>query len=146
MAASPNGGHAVTVSSAPARQPRPGWIRDVAVPRDLSDLRGPTVGVTRLPLRLYWSGPAPQQVEWDLSRQSRRARLYELRLAAADRRRPARRLAAPPSNVPLDPLQRRIATPTDLIDRRETDPPVASEAAVPQAARRAATTGRPGAD
>ena len=78
MAASPNGGHALTVSSAPAQQPRPGWIRDVAVPRDLSDLRGPTVGVTRLPLRLYWSGPAPQQVEWDLSRQSRRARLYEL--------------------------------------------------------------------
>jgi hypothetical protein len=53
-------------------------VRDVAVPRDLADLRGPTTGWTRLPLRLYWSGPAPQQVEWDLSRQSRRARLYEL--------------------------------------------------------------------
>jgi hypothetical protein len=35
-------------------------------------------GVTRLPLRLYWSRPDPHQVEWDLSRQSRRARLYEL--------------------------------------------------------------------
>jgi hypothetical protein len=34
--------------------------------------------VVRLPLRLYWSGPAPQEVGWDLSRPSRRARLYEL--------------------------------------------------------------------
>ena len=68
----------MTVSSEPVRHARPGWVRDVALPRGLSELRGPTTGVARLPLRLYWSGPAPQQTEWDLSRQSRRARLYEL--------------------------------------------------------------------
>ena len=53
-------------------------MRDVPLPRDLNELRGPTTGRARLPLRLYWSGPAPEQVEWDLSRQSRRARLYEV--------------------------------------------------------------------
>jgi len=44
----------------------------------MTELRGPVFGVVRLPLRLYWSGPAPQEVEWDMSRPSRRARLYEL--------------------------------------------------------------------
>jgi hypothetical protein len=61
-----------------ARRPRPGWERDVELPRDLDELRGPTAGVVRLPLRLYWSGPHPQAVEWDLGVQQRRARLYEV--------------------------------------------------------------------
>jgi hypothetical protein len=78
MAARRGGGHARTVTGEPAVRGRPGWVRDVAVPRDLGELRGPLTGRVRLPLRLYWSGPAPEQVEWDLSRESRRARLYEL--------------------------------------------------------------------
>jgi hypothetical protein len=78
MAGTSERGHARTVSGEPALQRRPGWVRDVAVPRDSSELRGPMTGRVRLPLRLFWSGPAPEQVEWDLSRQSRRGRLYEL--------------------------------------------------------------------
>ncbi len=48
------------------------------LPQGLAELRGPMTGVIRLPLGLYWSGVAPESVEWDLSRPSRRARLYEL--------------------------------------------------------------------
>jgi hypothetical protein len=44
--------------------PRPGWVRDVELPRDRDELRGPTSGVVRLPLRIHWSGPDPQGVEW----------------------------------------------------------------------------------
>lgn len=50
------------------------------LPRDLDELRGPTTGTIRLPLRLYWSGPDPQNVEWDLGVAQRRARLYEVLL------------------------------------------------------------------
>ncbi|MGI9003775.1 MAG: hypothetical protein ACR2GH_19355 [Pseudonocardia sp.] len=35
------------------RESRPGWVRDVELPRSLEELRGPTSGVVRLPLRLY---------------------------------------------------------------------------------------------
>jgi len=60
------------------RRSRPGWIRDVELPAALDELRGPTAGVIRLPLRLYWSGPDPQNVEWDLARTSDRRWLYEV--------------------------------------------------------------------
>ena len=59
---------------------RPGWIRDVELPRSLDELRGPTTGVVRLPLRLYWSGPDPEAVEWRVDDDQRRARLYEVLL------------------------------------------------------------------
>ncbi|MBA3906712.1 MAG: hypothetical protein H0X35_08540 [Pseudonocardiales bacterium] len=59
-------------------EPRPGWVRDVELPSSLDELRGPTSGVVRLPLRLYWSGPDPQSVEWDIKLPQRRTRLYEV--------------------------------------------------------------------
>lgn len=61
-----------------AERPRPGWIRDVELPRDLSELHGPTTGVIRLPLRLYWSGPDPERVEWDAANPADRRWLYEI--------------------------------------------------------------------
>lgn len=63
---------------APRSGSRPGWVRDVELPRSLDGLRGPTSGVVRLPLRIYWSGPDPQGVEWDTSTSRRRARRYEI--------------------------------------------------------------------
>lgn len=48
------------------------------LPRSLDELRGPTSGVIRLPLRLYWSGPDPGSVEWIMTDDQRRARLYEI--------------------------------------------------------------------
>jgi hypothetical protein len=40
----------------PAPEPRRRWSAPVAVPADLSCLRGPTTGTVTLPHRLYWSG------------------------------------------------------------------------------------------
>lgn len=57
---------------------RPGWVRDVELPASLDELRGPTTGVVRLPLRLYWSGPDPQGVEWDVGTDDGRTWLYEV--------------------------------------------------------------------
>ena len=34
--------------------------------------------MVRLPLRLYWSGPNPETVEWRVDDDRRRARLYEV--------------------------------------------------------------------
>lgn len=64
--------------------PRPGWVRDVELPRSLDELRGPTSGVVRLPLRIHWSGPDPQGVGWDTGSAARRARLYEIVLREGD--------------------------------------------------------------
>lgn len=64
----------------PIPRPRPGWVREVELPRDLDELRGPTTGVVRLPLRIYWSGPAPENVAWDLANESARRWLYEILL------------------------------------------------------------------
>lgn len=60
------------------RSARPGWVRDVQVPHDLDELRGPTHGTVGLPARLFWSGPDPRAVRWDLSDPSRRRDLYEI--------------------------------------------------------------------
>lgn len=57
---------------------RPEWIRDIELPRSLDELRGPTRGVVRLPLRLYWSGPDPGSVEWNVADDQRKGRLYEV--------------------------------------------------------------------
>jgi hypothetical protein len=57
---------------------RPGWVRDVAVPRDLGELRGPLSGVVGLSASLFWSGPDPRAVRWDLADPSRRRDLYEI--------------------------------------------------------------------
>lgn len=57
---------------------RPGWIRDVPVPRALDELGGPLVGSVGLPARLFWSGPRPREVRWDLSDPRRRRDLYEI--------------------------------------------------------------------
>lgn len=58
--------------------PRPGWVHDPELPATVTDLRGPLVGKVRLPLRVYWTGPDPEAVIWDLARENRRARLYEI--------------------------------------------------------------------
>ena len=63
---------------------RPGWVRDVELPRSLDELRGPTHGVVRLPLRLYWSGPDPGAVEWDMGTEAGRSWLYEVVLREGD--------------------------------------------------------------
>lgn len=59
---------------------RPGWVRDVAVPRELGELRGKLSGVVALPARLFWSGPDPRGVRWDLADPARRRDLYEITL------------------------------------------------------------------
>ena len=57
---------------------RPGWIRDVPVPRALTDLHGPTTGTIGLPASLFWSGPHPREVRWDVADLDRRRDLYEI--------------------------------------------------------------------
>ena len=69
------------VSGDATRAARPGWVRDVPVPRALDELRGPTTGIVGLPARLFWSGPNPRAVRWDLSDPARRRDLYEIVLA-----------------------------------------------------------------
>jgi hypothetical protein len=60
---------------------RPGWVRDVLVPHTLSELRGPLVGSVGLPARMFWSGPDPRAVRWDLADPERRRDFYEIVLA-----------------------------------------------------------------
>ncbi|HET9256884.1 MAG TPA: hypothetical protein VFO16_17050, partial [Pseudonocardiaceae bacterium] len=64
---------------------RPGWMRDVAVPRALDELRGPLQGSVGLPARLFWSGPNPRGVRWDLADPARRRDLYEILLVEVHR-------------------------------------------------------------
>jgi len=52
--------------------------RPVPVPGSLGELLGPLEGVARLPARLFWSGPDPRSVRWDLSDRTRRRDLYEI--------------------------------------------------------------------
>ena len=48
------------------------------VPRALTDLRGPTTGTIGLPASLFWSGPHPREVRWDITDLDRRRDLYEI--------------------------------------------------------------------
>lgn len=48
------------------------------MPDALDELHGALVGVVGLPARLFWSGPDPRAVRWDLSDPSRRRDLYEI--------------------------------------------------------------------
>ena len=57
---------------------RPGWNRDVQLPRTLTELCGPTTGSISLPVRLFWSGPRPDGVRWNLADPARRRDLYEI--------------------------------------------------------------------
>jgi hypothetical protein len=52
--------------------------RRVPVPTSLGELRGPLEGVASLPARLFWLGPDPRRVRWDLSDRVRRRDLYEI--------------------------------------------------------------------
>jgi len=42
-------------------------VRDVPVPRALAELRGPLQGSVDLPARIFWSGPDPRVVRWNLA-------------------------------------------------------------------------------
>ncbi len=44
----------------------------------LDELRGTLTGVIGLPARLFWSGPGPRAVRWDLANPGRRRDLYEI--------------------------------------------------------------------
>lgn len=65
-------------SDAAAGSRRPGWVRDVSVPHALDELRGSLQGSVGLPARLFWSGPNPRDVRWDLADPARRRDLYEI--------------------------------------------------------------------
>lgn len=75
-------GHDDPMSSKAAR--RPGWVRPVAVPDSLNELDGALSGPVGLPTRMFWSGPAPETVRWDLSDPDRRRDLYEIVLTHGD--------------------------------------------------------------
>jgi hypothetical protein len=57
---------------------RPGWVWDVSAPHALDELRGSLQGSVGLPARLFWSGPNPRDVRWDLANSIRRRDLYEI--------------------------------------------------------------------
>ncbi|MDN5917322.1 MAG: hypothetical protein L0I76_19860 [Pseudonocardia sp.] len=63
---------------------RPGWVRVVVVPHSLDELDGALSGLIGLPTRMFWSGPAPATVRWDLSDPDRRRDLYEIVLTLGD--------------------------------------------------------------
>ncbi len=48
------------------------------MPDGLAALRGRLSGVVALPARLFWSGPDPRAVRWDLAESERRRDLYEI--------------------------------------------------------------------
>jgi hypothetical protein len=67
-----------------ARGARPGWVRDAPIPRALDELHGPLHGEVGLPARVFWSGPNPRAVRWDLADPGRRRDLYEIVLIEGD--------------------------------------------------------------
>lgn len=56
---------------------RYGWQRPVAIPHDLSALRGSTTGRVRLPLQVYSSGMGPGR-EFNLSVEAEQIELYQI--------------------------------------------------------------------
>jgi hypothetical protein len=60
-----------------APEPRRRWSAPVAVPADLSCLRGPTTGTVTLPYRLYWSGTGGPRT-LDLTNPAERDLLYSI--------------------------------------------------------------------
>jgi hypothetical protein len=70
--------HHVGMGMAAESRARPGWVREVAIPGALGELRGKLSGVVALPARLFWSGPDPRAVRWDLADSGRRRDLYEI--------------------------------------------------------------------
>jgi hypothetical protein len=59
-------------------RPQPGWVREVPVPETLSELTGALRGKVGLSAQLFWSGPDPRAVRWDLADPARRRDLYEI--------------------------------------------------------------------
>lgn len=59
---------------------RASWQRPVAVPADLTALRGPLTGPVRLPLHVYASGQGPGRV-FDLDDEAQRIELYQIVLS-----------------------------------------------------------------
>lgn len=57
---------------------RPGWVRNAELPHALTELAGGLSGEIGLPARLFWSGPEPREVRWDLASPQRRRDLYEI--------------------------------------------------------------------
>lgn len=51
------------------------------MPRALTELAGGLSGEAGLPARLFWSGPEPRAVCWDLANPHRCRELYEIVLA-----------------------------------------------------------------
>jgi hypothetical protein len=51
---------------------------DAPVPHALSELRGSLHGNIGLPARMFWSGPNPRAIRWNLADPSRRRDLYEI--------------------------------------------------------------------
>lgn len=66
------------------RGARPGWVRDVPIPRALDELHGPLHGEVGLPARVFRSGPNPRAVRWGLADPGRRRDLYEIVLIEGD--------------------------------------------------------------
>jgi hypothetical protein len=52
--------------------------RLVSVPASLAELRGRLDGIVCMPARLFWLGPDPRSVRWDLSDHRRRRDFYEI--------------------------------------------------------------------
>jgi hypothetical protein len=50
----------------------------VSVPHALDELRGSLQGSVGLPARLFWSGPNPRDVRWELADPIWRRDLYEI--------------------------------------------------------------------
>lgn len=51
---------------------------EVELPRSLDELRGPTSGVVRLPIRVHANAPFPELVEWDIGPRALRISFYEI--------------------------------------------------------------------
>jgi hypothetical protein len=66
----------VIAADDPARRSAAG--RPGRVPASLAELRGRLDGLVCMPARLFWLGPDPRSVRWDLSDRRRRRDFYEI--------------------------------------------------------------------